>query len=115
MCNDTIGFLRAMTAGVVVDDETLALDVVEELGPTGSYLSHEHTLRHYKEPFYSKLADKGPYSTWVDKGATTMEQRAARMVDKILATHKPQPLPPDVQAMIQMIIEREQKWIDGQK
>lgn len=115
MCNDTIGFLRAMTTGVVVDDETLALDVVEELGPTGSYLSHEHTLRHYKEPFYSKLADKGPYSTWVDKGATTMEQRAARMVDKILATHKPQSLPPDVQAMIQMIIEREQKWIDGQK
>ena len=115
MCNDTIGFLRAMTAGVTVSDETLALDVIEELGPTGSYLSHEHTLRHYKEPFYSKLADKGPYSAWADKGATTMEQRAARMVDKILATHKPQPLPPDVQAAIQAIVEREQKWIDGQK
>lgn len=115
MCNDTIGFLRAATRGVPVDDETLALDVIAELGPTGSYLGHEHTIRHYKEPYYSKLADKGPYSTWADRGATTMEQRAARQVDKILATHKPQALPADVQAAIQAIVDREQKWIDGQK
>ena len=46
MANDTIGFLRAATCGVVVDEETLALDVVEELGPTGDYLTHPHTLRH---------------------------------------------------------------------
>ena len=115
MCNDTIGFLRAATRGVVVDDETLALDVIDELGPTGSFLSHDHTIRHYREPFYSKLADKGGYSQWVDKGATTMEQRAAVMVDKILATHQPKPLPAEVQAGIQKIVEREQRWIDGQK
>ena len=113
MCNYTIGFLRAATRGVVVDDETLALDVIEELGPTGSFLSHDHTIRHYREPFYSKLADKGGYSQWVDRGATTMEQRAAKMVDRILATHKPQPLPAEVQAGIQAIVEREQRWIDG--
>ena len=75
-----------------MNDETLALDVIDELGPTGSFLGHDHTIRHYKEPFYSKLADKGPYSSWADKGATTMEQRAAVMVDRILAKHKTQPL-----------------------
>ncbi len=62
--NEILGFLRAATAGVVVNDETLALDVIEELGPTGNYLGHEHTLRHYKEPFYSKLIDKNPFSVW---------------------------------------------------
>ena len=98
-----------------MDDETLALDVIDELGPAGSYLSHDHTIRHYREPYYSRLADKGPYSNWADKGATTMEQRAAVMVDKILATHKTQPLPAEVQAGIQAIVEREQAWIDGQK
>jgi trimethylamine:corrinoid methyltransferase-like protein len=44
-----------------------------------------------------------------------MEQRAAAMVDKILKTHKTQPLPAEVQAGIQAIVDREQKWIDGQK
>jgi trimethylamine--corrinoid protein Co-methyltransferase len=115
MCNDTIGFLRAMTSGVLVNDETLALDVIDELGPTGSYLGHPHTMRHFKEPFYSKLAEKGTYSQWEEKGATTMEQRAAKMVDKILASHKPEPLPADVQAAIQKIVERQQQWIDSRK
>jgi trimethylamine--corrinoid protein Co-methyltransferase len=109
IANDSLGFLRAMTRGVMVNDETLALDVIEELGPTGDYLTHPHTLRHLKEPFYSKLADKGTYSQWQQRGATTMEERAARQVDKILKDHEPEPLPADVQRGIREIVEREQR------
>jgi trimethylamine--corrinoid protein Co-methyltransferase len=111
--NDLIGWIRAATAGVLVNEETLALDVIDELGPTGDYLTHEHTLRHFKEPYYSKLADKGTYSQWVDRGATTMERRAAQQVDEILSSHKPEPLPADVQRDIKKIVDREQAWIDG--
>ncbi|GAB4548947.1 MAG: trimethylamine methyltransferase MttB [Anaerolineae bacterium] len=113
IANDTIGWIRAATAGVQVDEETLALDVIDELGPTGNYLAHDHTLRHYKEPFYSDLADKGTYSQWMERGGTTMEERAARKVDEILASHKAEPLPPDVQRDIKKIVEREQAWIDS--
>ncbi len=112
ICNDVIGWLRAATAGVVIDKETLALDVVEELGPEGDYLSHEHTFRHFKEPFYSTLADKATYSQWVERGATTMEQRAAQQVEEILANHEPEPLPQDVQQGVAEIVKREQAWID---
>lgn len=111
IADDTIGFLRAATAGVLVDDETLALDVVEELGPTGDYLSHAHTLRHFREPFYSKLADKGTYSQWSDRGKTSMEERAAKLVDKILEKAQPQPLPTDVQRDLARIVQREQARI----
>jgi len=108
IANDTIGWIRAATAGVLVDDETLALDVIDELGPTGDYLAHAHTMRHYKEPFYSSLADKGTYSQWERRGATTMEERATHQVEEILTSHKPEPLPPDVQRDIKKIVEREQ-------
>ncbi len=114
LCNDWLGFIRAATAGVKVDDETLALDVVDELGPTGTYLSHEHTLRHYKEPYYSKLADKNPHAVWMKRGGTSMEERAAKMVDEILASHQVAPLSPEVQTAIKKIVEREQAWIDSQ-
>jgi trimethylamine--corrinoid protein Co-methyltransferase len=109
MCSDLIGWLRAATAGVVVNEETLALDVVDQLGPTGDYLSHEHTLRHFREPYYSQLADKGTHSQWVDRGASTMEQRAAQQVDQILTSHKPESLPPDIQRDIKGIVQREQE------
>jgi trimethylamine--corrinoid protein Co-methyltransferase len=109
--NEILGFLRAATSGVVVNDETLALDVIEELGPTGNYLGHEHTLRHYKEPFYSKLIDKNPFSVWQKRGATSMEERAAKFIDEILSTHKVEPLPGEVQKAIHQIVQREQSRV----
>jgi trimethylamine--corrinoid protein Co-methyltransferase len=96
MCNDLIGFIRAATAPVEVSEETLALDVVEELGPRGDYLAHEHTYEHFREPYYSKLADKRQYDDWVQQGASTMEERAAEQVEAILESHEPEPLPEDV-------------------
>ncbi|MBF0200357.1 MAG: trimethylamine methyltransferase family protein [Desulfamplus sp.] len=115
MANETIGFLRAATRGVTVDDETLALDVTDELGPTGTYLQHPHTIRHYKEPFYSKLFDKGGHAQWEKKGGLTMGEKAARMVDDILAGYTPRPLPEDVQQKIREIVEREQAWMDEER
>lgn len=113
IADDILGFLRAATRGVEVNDETLALDVIEELGPTGSFLDHEHTVRHYREPFYSRLADKNQYSLWLEQGGKTMEARAAEMVDSILAEHQPEPLPAEVQEAIKKIVQREQGWIDS--
>ena len=100
---------------MTVDDETLALDVVEELGPAGPYLEHKHTLRHFKEPFYSKLADKGTFSQWTERGATTMEQRATQEVDRILAGYQGEPLPAGVQRDIKKIVAREQAWIEDRR
>jgi len=113
IANDILGFLRAATRGVEVNDETLALDVIEELGPTGSFLDHDHTLRHYKEPFYSQLADKNQYSLWLEQGGKSMEARAAEMVDAILSIHQPEPLTEDVQGTIKKIVQREQAWIES--
>lgn len=109
IANDTLAWLRAATAGVPVDDESLALEVVEELGPSGNYLSHDHTLKHFRRAYHSKLVDKRPYSQWVEQGATTMEQRAAKIIDDILSSHQPQPLPPDIQRDLKRIVEREQE------
>ena len=115
MCNDILGSLRAATAGVVVNDETLALDVIDELGPTGSYMGHDHTLRHFKDAYYSKLIDKNLFSVWQKRGSTSMEQRAARMVDDILGKHQPEPLSAEIQTALRAIVAREQAWIDKKK
>ncbi len=107
-----LGFLRAATRGVQVDEETLALDVTEELGASGDYLTHEHTLRHYREPFYGRLIDKMAYAPWERAGSNSMEQRAAHLVDEILASHKPEPLPEAVQQALREIVECSQARAD---
>jgi trimethylamine--corrinoid protein Co-methyltransferase len=113
MANDLLGFLRASTAGVPVNDETLALDVVAELGPSGDYLSHEHTLSHYKQAYYSRLADKNQYAAWQELGALTMEQRAAQWVDELLESHHVEPLAQDVQRALKEVVAREQGRINA--
>jgi trimethylamine--corrinoid protein Co-methyltransferase len=113
IADDILGFLRAATRGVEVSEENLAIDAIEELGPTGSYLDHAHTLRHFRQPFYSKLADKNQYSVWLKRGGRTMEDRAAEMVDAILEKHQPEPLPEDIQQKIKEIVAREQAWVDA--
>jgi trimethylamine--corrinoid protein Co-methyltransferase len=109
MCNEHLGFLRAATNGVPVSDDDLALDVVEELGADGDYLTHDHTLRHYKRPFHSRLYDKRPYSQWLGSGGLSMEQRAAAWVDELLESHQPPTLPPDTQRDLKKIVAREQE------
>jgi trimethylamine--corrinoid protein Co-methyltransferase len=105
--NDLLGWLRAATRGVEVNDETLALDVIEEQGPEGDYLSHTHTLNHFRSAYHSKLVDKRPYSQWVEQGAKTLEVRAAEQVEAILSEHKPEPLPDDVKRQLAKLVERE--------
>jgi trimethylamine--corrinoid protein Co-methyltransferase len=116
MADEFIGFIRAATRGVEVSDETLALDVVAELGPSGDYLGHPHTMRHVREPFYADLMDKGVYAQWEKKGERSMEDLAAEKIDRILETHTvKEPLSEGVQATIKEIVKREQAWSDGRK
>ncbi len=113
MCNEHLGFLRAATAGIQVDDEHMALDVVDELGAGGNYLSHPHTLNHFRDAYHSKMVDKRQHSQWVEMGSTTMEERAAKKIDQILESHQPEPLPEDVQRDLRKIVERVQEWSDS--
>lgn len=114
IANEYIGFLRAATRGVEISEETLALDVVEEMGPTGNYLDHPHTMRHFREPFYSDMMDKGIYAQWEKRGKKSMEQLAAEKIDRILDTHTVKaPLSEAVQQAIKAIVEREQAWINA--
>ena len=114
MANEFIGFLRAATRGVPVNEETLALDMVEELGPTGDYLQHPHTMKHVREPFYSDLMHKGVFAQWEQQGKKSMEQLAAEKVDSILDSHTVAPLAEDVQKAISGIVARELDWINTQ-
>ena len=108
------GINNGETNGLQKLEEDLSiLEVIDELGPSGRYIDHEHTLRHYKEPYYSQLADKNPYSVWLKRGGTSMEQRAGEMVDKILTRHQPLPLPDDIQAEIKKIVTRQQAGISS--
>lgn len=95
--------LRAMERGIPVDDETLALDAIREVGPGGNFLAHRHTKKHMRELWLPTLMDRRPYSVWEAKrdGAREWALEKAR---NILRNHRPAPLDEALQTELRRII-----------
>ena len=106
ICDDIVGWVGAFMRGVEVSDETLALDVIEAVGHEGDYLATEHTLEHFREIWYPQLFERQTYGSWQERGATTLAERAAARVDRILDEHRAEPLPEDATRRLAEIVER---------
>ncbi len=89
MSDEIIGMSRRICQGIEVNEETLAVDVIDRVGPGGNFLSDDHTLVHYKkEQWQPFLMDRWNYEAWVTQGEKTYEQRVKERTREILATHK---------------------------
>lgn len=94
--------------GILVDDETLALDTIAAVGPAGNYLTQKHTRKHMLELFMPQLMDRRPYNEWETKKDDARNWALAK-ARKILAEHQPDPLDPKINAEMAKIIASVEK------
>ena len=100
ICDDLLGWVKRFMEGVEVSPETLALDLIDEIGPDGQYLECEHTMRHYREDFYPELLDRRNYDNWVAQGSKSINDRAREKVGQILAEPATCDLPDELVARL---------------
>jgi trimethylamine--corrinoid protein Co-methyltransferase len=112
MDDDLVGMVGRFMEGVEVTDDTLALDLIAEVGPIpGEYLSKEHTRKWWrKEQFLPQVADIWTYPEWLKKGKKSCLDYAKQRMEEILATHKPTPLTLDQEKDIERILEDARKF-----
>jgi trimethylamine--corrinoid protein Co-methyltransferase len=91
--------------GLEITPETLALDLIDEIGTDGFFLDTDHTLGHYKEDEYPELRDHHRYEEWKRRGATTLKDRAKEKVETILSEHRPAELEVSVKKAIKKIVD----------
>lgn len=105
--DDIAGMIGRFIEGVEVTDDTLALDLIEKVGPIpGSYIGEGHTRRWWKkEQFLPKAADRLSYPEWMEKSRKSCLDYGEERVEKILATHSPTPLAPDLEREVNEILE----------
>jgi trimethylamine--corrinoid protein Co-methyltransferase len=104
--HEAVSWIKAFKKGYEVSDETLALDLIAELGPDGDFLNTPHTLRHFRERWYPDLFERTSFEGWLAKGGKNLAERAKEKIDAILAGHKPEPLPPKVREKLSEIVAR---------
>lgn len=110
--DEAIGMAKRIIRGIRVDDETLAIDVIKSVGPEGNFLAHPHTLRHLREEIYvPRLFDRASEVSWIEGGKKELRSIVRERVKKILAEHKPEPLPKNVQEKIRDIVKSAEKQL----
>ena len=84
---------RKLFAGVEVTPETLAVDVVREVGPGGDFLSHRQTAKQVrKAQWRPTILNRQGHVRWQEEGGLDLKEKARLKALKLLAEHEPAPL-----------------------
>jgi len=111
--NDLIGYARRIVQGIEVNEETLAVDLIDKVGPGGHFLGEEHTMKYFKEEtYYPDLFKRQFYENWEQDGKKTLFDRANDKVKDILENYEPEPLPKDIQQKLQDVVDEAESKLD---
>jgi len=92
--------------GIRVDDESLALEAISEVGLGGSFLDHPHTLAHFREDLtHMRVGSRVRWATWLEQGGRSMEEEAREKVEEILASDPPRYLDDDQRRELERLVK----------
>lgn len=81
--------VRKVIAGIDLSDESLALDIIKEVGPGGEFMTHPHTFKHMREMSMSNIFDRRNREAWMDlTSSKDVTERAYVEAERILVEHK---------------------------
>jgi len=93
--------------GIEVNEDSLALDVIERVGIGGNYIRERHTLRNFmKELSQVRVSDRRSREKWMNDGGKDTARRASEIAQKILKEHQPERLTMDVRHQLEKVLKR---------
>ena len=105
IADEIISMLRVLYRGLPMDEDRLALEVIDEVGIGGHFLAAENTRRFFKsEHFLPRLLDRSNFKRWEEGGGKDLAGRANERVREILASHEPAPTPDTAQSVIDEVV-----------
>lgn len=106
ICDELAGMASRIIQGIEVNDETLAVDVIDKVGPGGTFLAEEHTLEFFqREHWVPRLMNRQRRGPWSRSGGKDLMYLARETAMRILKEHQPTPLPEDLRKGIRKVVE----------
>jgi len=108
LCNEMIDQIRRIHQGIPINENTLALDAIRDVGlKKGDYLAHAHTFKNVRgTQWRPKLFGRIGTEKWIDQGKKSIVDRAKIKLDDILKNHKPKPIANEKLSQINNLLER---------
>jgi trimethylamine--corrinoid protein Co-methyltransferase len=119
MADELVAMSRYFTEGIVVDEDTLALDVIDQVARSSEseqriFLTEPHTMAHFRKAhFHPRLLDRTRYEAWKEAGAADFYERCNAEAKRILADHVVKPKPAAVLGEIEDVLDPPRKIMSG--
>ncbi len=102
--------VRRVIQGVDVNDYTMAVEEIKEVGPGGNFLVQQHTIDNmHTEQARADIFDRKMMPNWKASGSKIAKDNAEERVKEIMASHKPEPLDEAIQDKLKEIVESAKK------
>ena len=106
---DLVTELLYVYKGIEVSDETIAKDLIREVGIGGTFLAKRHTLTHLRDAWSPVVFEYGTYEDWVKRGSVDPVKRANMKAKELLAQAKAIPPEADVAKDLDSILKKGEK------
>jgi len=103
--DEIINMAKVVMRGIEINEDTLPLDLIEKVGPRGTYISEKHTLKHFRNFWVPTIFDRSATKT---PDAKSCAELLKEKTINILKTHQPKPLPED---LVKEIKKYEAMWL----
>jgi len=108
LMDEIISAAKVLLEGIEVSSEALALDLVNKVGPGGSFIAEDHTLEHFRSFWVPSIADRTRLTPdMAPNSVRHSEELLNKKTITILETHKPKSLP---EAVVREIRNIETSW-----
>ena len=115
ICDEIASMIRRVLDGMLVNDDTLAVDVIRQVGPGGDFLSQDHTVQYFrKELWFPKLFRRQTIEQWTNAGGKMIHEVAHDRVLEILSKTGPVNLPAGVDAELERAFNKARQWTAAQ-
>ncbi|MEW6399048.1 MAG: trimethylamine methyltransferase family protein [Bacillota bacterium] len=109
LTDEIVGYVDQILCGVQITPESMALDVIDQVGHGNHYLGHDHTFRHFRRIWRPRFLDRSRREIWEAAGSPSVFQRLNDEVKRILTTHTPSPLDDKLVAELDGL---QAKWLE---
>jgi trimethylamine--corrinoid protein Co-methyltransferase len=107
LCDEIITMLRRFMAGISLDEASMAMDVIHQVGPDHDFLSSEHTFQHFRRLWRPNLFNRLKGEAWAVEGSKRLSEHLRDKTMEIIENHEPEPLDDSFAAEIEAILKED--------
>lgn len=111
---ETLAIMREFLSEVEISDETLAFEMIRQVGPGGHHFGSEHTIARYEHAFFREfVADRQNYGVWQERGAEDAATRANQIWKRLLDSYEEPAIDVAIKTELTEYVTRRTAELDG--